>query len=375
DVDIYVLKLASTGNVQWQKSYEGSWDSGEAGDFVTSIKQTADSGYIMVGWSGPNPMSYPNYYAWMIKLASDGSIQWLKSFTRSYHQFANDVEQTDDDGDGQKDDGYVVAGETAVPVVPTAADAFVLKLDSNGNTQWLRSYDSGPAIPQVKDIKQTSDRGYIFAANVGTDGWIVKLDVNGNQQWQKLYIGGHFNAIEQTGNNGYIVVGYTGTHPVIDGLILELDSNGLIQWQKKFGGAERDEFWSVRQEAGNSYVISGITKPSGTANRNAWMLKLDASRNIQWQRIYKSSRTYPGLFDETSDGGYIMPIGDSIFKLDANGAIQGCNLIDQSNAQASDITMTVQDLTSPTRDPGLVSESRTFNVKDSVSTVETICCY
>ncbi len=47
--DYWIVKIDMAGVIQWQKSLGGSND-----DFVYSIQQTADGGYIVSGWSASN---------------------------------------------------------------------------------------------------------------------------------------------------------------------------------------------------------------------------------------------------------------------------------------------------------------------------------
>ena len=75
-------------------------------------------------------------------------------------------------------------------------------------------------------IKQTLDGGYILAGNSessqdadvtqenkgGTDCWVVKLDASGNISWNKLYGGSAFDGVRQivqTADGGYIFAAYT----------------------------------------------------------------------------------------------------------------------------------------------------------------------
>jgi len=65
--DAWVLKLDSSGNVQWQKTYGGA-----NGDEANSIQQTSDGGYIVAGWTGSFGAGYSDF--WVLKLDSNGNI-------------------------------------------------------------------------------------------------------------------------------------------------------------------------------------------------------------------------------------------------------------------------------------------------------------
>jgi len=91
DYDFWILKLDDSGVVEWEKLYGGFYS-----DFVYSIQQTSDGGYIVVGFE----QSFCDG-CWILKLDNMGNVSWQKSFCggRAY-----DIQQTDDDGDGLKDD-------------------------------------------------------------------------------------------------------------------------------------------------------------------------------------------------------------------------------------------------------------------------------
>ena len=134
-----------------------------------------------------------------------------------------------------------------------------MKLDSNGAVQWQKTY-GGTSYEFARSVQQTSDGGYIVAgytysfgvADYDYDIWILKLDRGGTIEWQKTYGGtddDYSRSIQQTSDGGYIVAGYTHSFGAgsTDGWLLKLDSSGSVQWQKTFGGTEADRFYSAQQ--------------------------------------------------------------------------------------------------------------------------------
>src|SRR5260221_8114953 len=123
--------------------------------------------------------------------------------------------------------------------------------------QWQKCL-GGTGSEQANSIRETTDGGYIVAggsssnngdvsgnhSTLTTDYWIAKISGNGTLQWQKCLGGTGYDvayAIEQTTDGGYIVAGYTnstngdvtGNHSnFYDEWIVKLDSSGIIQWQK-----------------------------------------------------------------------------------------------------------------------------------------------
>jgi hypothetical protein len=273
--DYWVVKLGTTGAIQWQKSIGGSSD-----DFGTSVQQTNDGGYIVAGssWSNDGDVSgnHGGFDYWIVKLKKNGSIQWQKCVGGSGDDHAYFVRQT-------KDTGYIVAGYSNswdLSGNHGANDYWIVKFRKNGSIQWQKSL-GGSIDDYARSIQQTADGGYIVAGNAysndgdvsGNDGggdyWIVKLKKNGSIQWQKCLGGSSLHdyatSVQQTKDSGYIVAGYTfsndgdvsGNHGGFDYWIVKLRKNGSIQWQKCFGGTYTDEAHSIQQTSDGGYIVAG----------------------------------------------------------------------------------------------------------------------
>ncbi len=185
-------------------------------------------------------------------------------------------------------------------------------------------------------VEQTSDGGYIFAGAIqvsdkGSDFWVVKLDANGNVEWQKAY-GGNADEdaqdIQQTSDGGYIVVGNTKSFGSgdWDAWILKLDANGNVQWQKVHGGGGTDVVFAVQQTADGGYIVAGVTYSfiEGWWDEcDPWILKLDSNGNVEWEKTVEGYEARD--IQQTSDGGYILVEGwydFRVVKLSNNGNIQ-----------------------------------------------------
>lgn len=219
--DIYIVKLANNGEIEWQKLYGGAEN-----DSASSIIQTADGGYIISILSG---------FSDILKLDSNGAIEWNKSIDGDK---INDIHQTDDGG--------YIAGGTGI-----------YKLDKNGAIEWKNTSYSAAAI------QQTSDGGYV--ATQMQKYAVVKLDSSGNAIWDNSFGGTkcseelHLNcyywltsdfycewvpydstdiaaAIQQTSDGGYIVAGYSDAIDISgvknnggsDIYVVKLDADGNV---------------------------------------------------------------------------------------------------------------------------------------------------
>jgi uncharacterized delta-60 repeat protein len=326
-----VNNVIAAGCIPWVKTYYG----GGMADYATAMKLTADGGYIVAGHTSSFGAGF--YDIWILKLHSSGGVIWQKSYGGGQGDYAYSIQQT-------ADGGYIVAGSTESFGVGKE-DAWVLKLDSNGNVgpgypgTWQKTY-GGSQYDNAISIQQTADGGYIVAGStysfgVGdSDFWVLKLNSMGGVVWQKTYgVGVYENyarSIQQTADGGFILAG-DGAGEI---WILKLDSNGNVgptypgTWQKTYGGSYSSEVRSIQQTPDGSYIIAGATYfPSGVGIWDAWILKLDSNGNVGPTYPGTWQKTYGGIdidvlhsIQRTADGGYIVAGSTSSFGAGASDA-------------------------------------------------------
>jgi hypothetical protein len=264
--DIWIFKLNSKGDIQWQKIYGGS-KSEEA----LSIHQTRDGGYIVTGYT----KSFGLGGVLVLKLDSAGDIEWQRVYEGGRENSA--IQPTSDGG------YIVISGIT----IDGNEDVWVIKLDANGYSQWQRTYGgSGPDYGNLA-IQETNDGGYIM--NCFTDTfcatwaiWILKLTRKGEIEWQKTYDGNSSdwsNSIRQTNDGGYIFGGGTISFGagLPDILVLKLNPYGSIEWQRTYGESYNDLIFSIHQTDDNSYILGGWSR---SYDDRIFMMKIPSDGDI-----------------------------------------------------------------------------------------------
>ena len=287
-------------NAQWAISY-GSYEP----DTGYSVQETSDGGYIIVGFT--ESFGAGKADIWILKLNSDGEIEWQKTYGGDFGDEAYSIQQT-------IDGGYIVGGITE-SFGKGKKDFWVLKLSSSGTIEWQKTY-GGSGNDIARAIQQTSDGGYIITGLTESFGagdydiWILKLSPNGNIEWQKTYGDDSVNAscsIQQTNDGGYIVAGYTIVSNTHDMWVLKLSSSGNIEWQKTYGGNKVDSAISIRQTNDGGYIVAGFTESFGAGGKDIWILKLNPDGEIEWQKTYGSYyNDVATSIQQTNDGGYII---------------------------------------------------------------------
>lgn len=139
-------------------------------------------------------------------------------------------------------------------------------------------------------------------------------------------IGGSKNesarSIIKTNDGGYAILGYTQSMDLdisdksdesFDFWILKYDTQDILQWSKTYGGSLDDRGSDIIQTQDGGYAIIGS---SGSSDQDVstnyglqdyWLVKLDASGTISWEK----SLGFPGVDNglsilQTTDGGFLL---------------------------------------------------------------------
>jgi hypothetical protein len=206
-------------------------------------------------------------------------------------------------------------------------------------TYFAKTY-GGTDWDWARSVQQTSDGGYIVAGGTysfgagSADIILIKTDANGNIQWAKTYGGTYSDyaySVQQTSDGGYIVAGLTDSFGAgyEDIFLIKTDASGNLQWAKTYGGTYWDVAYSVQQTSDGGYIVAGYTGSFGAGYEDIFLIKTDANGNIIWARTYGGTyedRAYS--VQQTSDGGYIVAGYTAagwhevlLIKTDANGNI------------------------------------------------------
>ncbi len=190
------------------------------------------------------------------------------------------------------------------------------------------------------------------------DGWITRVDSMGNIIWSKLF-GGNLSdylvSIDKTEDGDFVCAGYSNSndsafsnnHGGLDFWVVKFDSLGNLLWQKIYGGSGNEEAHTIVASENNSMMIMGYNSSSDgditghhgqSFNQDLWIVKLDSSGNLIWERSYGSTDFQVGYaMCKTNDGNFVVTGGGNgndgdllgvpgfsstwIFKIDTSGTI------------------------------------------------------
>jgi len=273
--DFLVIRLDSKGNIKWAKTF-----GGEYLDYASSIRETLDGGYIVAGWTYSFGAGYYDFL--VIRLDSKGNIKWAKTFGGGFEDKAHSIYET-------ADGGYIVAGHTN-SFGKGNYDLLVIKLNSNGDIEWSKTF-GGENNDYAYSIYHTTDGGYIVAGHTNSFGkgdydfLVIKLNSNGDIEWTKTFGSGsneYGYSICQTADGGYIVGGTSEPlffEGAIKFLVIKLSSDGSVEWAKKFGiGESKNYAYSIQETGDDGYIIAGKTNFSWAGGYDFLVIKIQKSQ-------------------------------------------------------------------------------------------------
>ena len=243
--DVFIVKTDAGGKQQWSRIYEDTATE----DFGRGIATATDGGYAVTG--NTYPISTLSQGAFLMKTDKDGNRLWNKTYGKSMGACGAAIV-------GASDGGYAIAGYGYS--VSKSDDAVLIKTDSAGNQQWLKTY-GGANYEEAWSILLANDGGYAIAGNQGSNGssdvFVLKTDSDGNQQWNKTYSSPNYDrtswSIAKAPDGGYVMAGSifpSGEPSLSDYLLIKTNSESGLAWTASNANAltvyrgETDIYWN-----------------------------------------------------------------------------------------------------------------------------------
>jgi hypothetical protein len=203
-------------------------------------------------------------------------------------------------------------------------------------SMWSQTY-GGTDDDVAYSLIATSDGGYAMAGSTssfdgeGIEFWLVKTDSDGVMEWNKTYgnpgagwESNHAYSLVATSDGGYALAGETWSFGagMSDYWLVKTDASGNMQWNRTYGGDNVDKAESLVATSDGGYALAGHASSFGTGG--VWLVKTDASGNMQWNKTYEGTvgDDRPRSVIATPDGGYALTGGPWFIKTDAFGNMQ-----------------------------------------------------
>ncbi|CAM3257268.1 T9SS type A sorting domain-containing protein [Aequorivita lipolytica] len=340
-IDTWIIKTDSDGVIEWQNSIGGngyddlhSLEFTPDGGFIACGESTSD----ISGDKTENSRGLDDY--WIVKLDTSGNVEWDKTIGGSDSESLPQIRVANDGYFISGGSRSNISGDKTENAIGED-DYWLLKLDLSGNIVWQKTI-GGSSSDSFSTMVLTSDGGCILGgysdSNISGnktenskgeyDYWIIKLSSSGTIEWDKT-IGGSqtdvLNSVIQTSDNGFLLSGRSSSDisgdKTEDSLgssdfwIVKLNSSGNLEWQNTIGGNDIDQAYSANQTSDGGYIIGGFSRSdisgdkteNGQGNFDCWLVKINNVGIIEWQNTIGGSEI-DGITSviQASDGNYIL---------------------------------------------------------------------
>lgn len=292
-LDYDILRFDSNFNLLWNKTYGGTKE-----DYVQSIIQTNDDGYLVIGETkssdGNITLNHGASDVWICKLDIDGNLIWQKSYGGANAEGVNKENSILQPNDG----GYLFIGYTAsnnndISQNHGGYDIWVVKISSNGSIEFEKTY-GGSSNDLGRNLVKTN-YGYALLAKVNSiDGdfnaagnWVIQINETGNILWKTNLNSVNSGFINSTSDGGLVIVNTSFT----DYSLSKLSSDGALQLSKTISfqstSLNLPMAKKIMQTADGGFFIIGTL---GTGNNaDALLYRVAPDFSLLYKQIYKGN--------------------------------------------------------------------------------------
>ena len=245
-----IVKLSANGNFLWSKNY------GYLSGFFDAI--LLNSGEIIAIGAILNK-SKQFYNAYILKIDQKGEIQWEKMIDFPGQSFAKCILSLEGDG-------FLIVGDRDKDLESNFKGGhFGLKLNVDGNINWLKSYGFGLISESMSVLRTGSDSYTIFGG--GYQMALLCIDGSGNMKFTKRL---NYNAAyffyptsAFVDNDDLIIGGFLGTNNIYSGFLLGVSKTVTVNWIS-FYLPEAFEIGKITSNSSNGFLLTGVREIKST---------------------------------------------------------------------------------------------------------------
>ncbi len=196
-----------------------------------------------------------------------------------------------------QDLGFAVTGYSESYGADGDMDVFLVRTDVDGRERWIATYDDG-FIEHGYALLETADQGFLVAGDIrqtplsAANAYLLKTDRDGNKQWSMQYGGAGtdvaYRIIPTPADGGHLLVGWTDTdgNGSFDVLLVKVDDQGSQVWIRTLGNPDGDDFGRSVLALDDGYLVTGTGLNPLTGSPDILLLKTDLSGNLLWQQHF-----------------------------------------------------------------------------------------
>jgi len=213
-----------------------------------------------------------------------------------------------------RDGGYVATGVSR-SFGEGDDDIYLVRTDGAGNVLWSRTY-GGAGTDNGWSVQESGD-GLVLAGFTDSNGaggfdcYLAETDAAGEPRWSTTFGGTGSDrcwGMVPLAAGGFALVGETAEPDgPEDCYLIRTDGAGRELWSRTFGGEQSDRCFSVAAAPDGGFAVAGQTYSEGAGDRDAWVVRTDASGNELWSQTFGGPQSDVAHFvARTADGGFLV---------------------------------------------------------------------
>ncbi len=395
---VYLAKLNSTGEVIASKSFY-DYANSEYGAFHNTLMRNSSDKFLLTGYAFESANKL-----FVAEFSTLDSVTVYNYSTPNTFVFAG-MKML------QHSDGFYYITGVKTDSIQNDANVVLVKIDTNGNRIWEKYYNSVKRNYAQSIIELNNGNLMLgaFRSDNNTpehaNTWLIEVDTGGTviREWfdpnDSTYVA---EGLLQTKDGGFIYgaqkknyqTGFSLTS--FDAIVVKMDSSFNKQWTHKCSNARSiyNEISDIEELQDGSFVAAGHIAYYGIDTAlNGYIVKLDTSGNVIWEKTYRGISTSQTLnfltdIDVLSTGfvavgqcqnpGQIPGQVGWLLKLDNNGCeVENC-LVGIDDGQETPNTRQIQVYPNPfssylsltlSEGEGMANHEATFTITDVLARV------
>jgi hypothetical protein len=227
NIDSYVVKISDDGNIIWEKTFGSSYS-----ERTFYAAETTSGNYLLCGIADPHLNDKADIY--LLTLNKDGKELWSRNIgEKNIHEIAHSIGRNSDKKT------FTITGYTG-DNSNSIQDALFMQVDENGNVLTQKKYRTGEDI-RLMHAEETTDKGFIVTGYTRKDitknicdAVLLKYNSKGEPEWLKTFglpdkdDQGYWIVPDKDG--GYSLTGYTLSYGIEgDVWLIKTDKKGNLK--------------------------------------------------------------------------------------------------------------------------------------------------
>ncbi len=274
---LVLLRLAVTGKELWRR---------QLGPGAPSDLLVEADGTVVVSGSARHEKSSA-FDALVLRVKPDGKIAWRRQVPGERPDGGNTADLLRFAGNSQSGNGYIAGGLADIAYADNAtvnaSRGLLVKLNSNGEVAWRRSFGTGSTLTMVSGIASSAADIFVVTLTESSNGGqffeLSRVAADGTVAWTRPLPGPpdqEINDIAPASNGGLVLAGSEADGNSRAAVLIQLDHDGVERQRVNYRGYKMRRALMVRPYPTGGFAL--LFEGSGsTVDSTLYLARVDPS--------------------------------------------------------------------------------------------------